>query len=159
MSAPVIRPARREDASGILACLRALSEQDGAAHAASTEDYLRHGFGPNRLFQAMVVAREATLDGVAVFFPTFSTQRGQPGVYVQDLYLAPGLRGKGFGRLLLAAVRGQAAGWGADHLLLMVARGNRAGAGFYDRLGFREMDRYAPLVLDGPALAALEDTV
>ncbi len=157
MSRPVIRPARREDAGGILACLRALSEQDGAIHAASEEDYLRHGFGPNRVFQAMVVAQGTTLDGVAVFFPTFSTQRGQPGVYVQDLYLAPGLRGKGFGRLLLAAVRGQAAGWGADHLLLMVGRGNAAGKGFYERLGFRELETYAPLVLDGPALAALED--
>ncbi len=158
LSGHVIRPACRADAEGILACLRALSAQDGAVHAASAEDYLRHGFGPNRVFQAMVVARATTLDGVAVFFPTFSTQRGRPGVYVQDLYLAPSLRRQGFGRRLLAAVRGQAAGWGADHLLLMVARGNTAGAGFYERLGFREMDRYAPLVLDGRALAALEDS-
>lgn len=156
MSTHTIRPARRDDAEGILACLQALSAQDDAEHAALAGDYLRHGFGPNRIFQTVVVAAGARIDGVAVFFPTFSTQRGRPGVYVQDLYLAPPLRGQGFGRRLLAAVRSQAAGWGADHLLLMVARSNQDGAGFYDRLGFRPLDRYAPLLLEGAALADLE---
>jgi GNAT superfamily N-acetyltransferase len=157
LSTVAIRPARRDDADAILRLLAALSEQDGAEHSATAADYLRHGFGPDRLFQSILAEAAGRIVGVAVFFPTFSTQRGRPGVYVQDLYLAPDLRGQGLGRRLLGAVRAQAAGWGADHLLLVVDRSNGAARDFYDRLGFRRMAAYAPLLLDGPALAALEE--
>ncbi len=157
MSAVEIRSAREDDASAILRLLAALSEQDGAAHPATAADYMRHGFGPDRLFQSILAEAAGRIVGVAVFFPTFSTQRGRPGVYVQDFYLAPNLRGQGLGRRLLAAFRAQAAGWGADHLLLMVDRSNDAARNFYNRMGFRPMAAYAPLLLDGTALDALED--
>ncbi len=157
MSTAAIRPARKEDASAILPLLAALSKQDGAAHPATAADYLRHGFGPNRLFQSMLAEAAGRIVGVAVFFPTFSTQRGRPGVYVQDLYVAPDLRGQGLGRRLLCAVRAQAAGWGADHLLLMVDRSNAPARSFYDRMGFRPMADYAPLLLDGPSFDAMEN--
>jgi GNAT superfamily N-acetyltransferase len=150
-----IRPARRGDAGEILRLLSALSEQDGAEHPATAEDYQRHGFGPDRLFQSILAESAGEIVGVAVFFPTYSTQRGRPGVFVQDLYIVPEMRGHGLGRRLLAAVRAQAAAWGAEHLLLMVAGGNRAARDFYDRIGFRRMARYAPLLLDGAALDAL----
>jgi GNAT superfamily N-acetyltransferase len=158
LSPVAIRPARKDDAAAILRLLAALSEQDGAPHPATAADYLRHGFGPDRLFQSILAEVGGRIVGVVVFFPTFSTQRGTPGVYVQDLYLAPDRRGKGLGRRLLGAVRAQAAGWDADHLLLMVDRSNSAARSFYDRMGFRPMAAYAPLLLDGPALDALEDT-
>jgi ribosomal protein S18 acetylase RimI-like enzyme len=151
-----IRPARREDAAAMHRCLAALSAQDSAPHRAVPEDYLRHGFGPTRLFQAVIAEDAGTMIGLAVFFPTFSTQRGRPGVYIQDLWLEPAARRRGLGRRLLAAVRVQAAGWGADHVMLMVAGGNAAAQAFYEALGFRPLDPYAPLVLDGPALDALE---
>jgi GNAT superfamily N-acetyltransferase len=157
MSAVAIRPARKDDAGAILRLLAALSEQDGAAHPATEADYLRHGFGPDRLFQSILAEAADRIVGVTVFFPTFSTQRGRPGVYVQDLYLAPDRRSQGLGRRLLRAVRAQAAGWGADHLLLMVDQSNTEARSFYDRMGFRPMAAYAPLLLDGPALDALED--
>lgn len=157
MTDATIRPARRGDAGEILRLLSALSEQDGAEHPATAEDYLRHGFGADRLFQSILAESAGRIVGVAVFFPTYSTQRGRPGVYVQDLYIVPEMRGRGLGRLLLAAVRSQAAAWGAEHLLLLVAGGNRAACSFYRRIGFRRLARYAPLLLDGPALDALKD--
>jgi GNAT superfamily N-acetyltransferase len=156
VSEPVIRPARRRDAPAILRCLAALSAQDGADHAASAEDYRRHGFGRDRLFHSLVAELGGEVVGVAVFFPTFSTQRGTPGVYVQDLWLAPSMRGRGIGRRLLAEVRARGDRWGADHLLLMVARRNAAAARFYARTGFRRLAAYDTLVLDGPAYAMLE---
>lgn len=157
MTAVAIRPARKGDADAILRLLAALSEQDGAAHPATAEDYLRHGFGQDRLFQSLLAETASGIVGVAVFFPTFSTQRGRPGVYVQDLYVAPDRRGHGLGRRLLGAVRAHAAAWGADHLLLMVDQSNAAARSFYDRLGFRPMATYAPLLLDGTALDSLEE--
>jgi GNAT superfamily N-acetyltransferase len=153
---PVIRPARRRDAPAILRCLAALSAQDGADHAATAEDYRSHGFGRNRLFHTLVAEDGGEVVGVAVFFPTFSTQRGTPGIYVQDLWLAPEMRGRGLGRRLLAAVRAHGDRWGADHILLMVARRNAAAARFYARNGFRRLTTYDTLVLDGPDYATLE---
>jgi GNAT superfamily N-acetyltransferase len=153
---PTIRPVRRSDAPAILRCLAALSAQDGADHAATAEDYRRHGFGRDRVFHALVAESGGEVVGVAVFFPTFSTQRGTPGVYVQDLWLAPEMRGRGLGRRLLAAVRARAARWGADHLLLMVARRNARAARFYARTGFRRLASYDTLILDGSAYATLE---
>jgi GNAT superfamily N-acetyltransferase len=137
-------------------CLAALSAQDGASHRAGPEDYLRHGFGPTRLFQCVIAEEDGAVIGLAVFFPTFSTQRGRPGVYIQDLWLEPRARHRGLGRRLVAAVRAQAAGWGAEHMTLMVAGGNRTAKAFYEALGFRPLEPYAPLVLDGPAFDALE---
>jgi GNAT superfamily N-acetyltransferase len=153
---PRIRPARRRDAPEILRCLTALSAQDGADHAATAEHYLRHGFGKDRVFHALVAEADGEIVGVAVFFPTFSTQRGSPGVYVQDLWLDPSMRGRGLGRRLLAAVHARAARWGADHLLLMVARRNARAARFYARTGFRRLASYDTLILDGTAYATLE---
>lgn len=158
MTEPTIRPARRRDAPAILRCLAALSAQDGADHAATAEHYLRHGFGKDRVFHALVAEADGEIVGVAVFFPTFSTQRGTPGVYVQDLWLAPSMRGRGLGRRLLAAVLARAARWGGDHVLLMVARANCPAADFYAHVGFRPLAAYDTLVLDGAEYAALDPT-
>jgi GNAT superfamily N-acetyltransferase len=95
-----IRPARREDAAAMHRCLAALSAQDGAPHRAAPEDYLRHGFGQTRLFQCVIVEEAGAVIGLAVFFPTFSTQRGRPGVYIQDLWLEPAGAPRGLGRRL-----------------------------------------------------------
>ena len=137
-------------------CLAALSAADGAEHCAEPEDYLRHGFGQTRLFQCLIVEEAGAVVGLAVFFPTFSTQRGRPGVHIQDLWLDPCARLRGLGRRLLAAVRAQAAGWGAEHVTLMVATANGPARAFYAAMGFRALGAYRPLVLDGTELDALE---
>jgi ribosomal protein S18 acetylase RimI-like enzyme len=163
----VLRPAVPEDVGAMLRCLAALSAQDGATHRATEADYLRHGFGPNRLFQTVVAewiapperptpAEGCRIVGLSVFFPTFSTQRGTPGVFVQDLWLDDAVRGTGLGRRLLAAVRVQGLGWGAQHMELVVAGANGAAQGFYRHIGFRPLPRYAPLVLEGHPFDALE---
>ena len=139
MSVTSIRLARPGEAGVIAWMLRQLAEETGDAAAfASTEDTIRHhGFGPQASFEVMIADTVDRAQGMALFFRHFSTTRGQAGVYVQDLWLAPGARGAGLGPRLLAAVgRHARAGWGADYVALTVHGGNQGAARFYDRLGF-----------------------
>ena len=85
--------------------------------------------------------------GLAVFFYEYSSWRGVPGVYVQDLYVAGHLRGKGLGRELLDAVRERSRHWGGRYMKLTVYDRNPAALAFYRRLGFEFCDDELPLVL------------
>jgi GNAT superfamily N-acetyltransferase len=92
--------------------------------------------------------------GLALFFFEFSTWRGRPGVYVQDLYVATGMRGTGLGRRLLAAVAERAAARDATYMRLSIHAGNGEGAAFYGHLGFEAPDETI-LVLEDTGFAAL----
>jgi ribosomal protein S18 acetylase RimI-like enzyme len=120
--------------------LAALAQELGtAAQCASTEAVIRrYGHGPQARFCTLIGETEAEAPvGLALYFPHFSTTRGQPGAYVQDLWTAPDLRGQGVGRALLAAVAtASARDWGAAYLTLSVHRRNDAAAQFYAGLGF-----------------------
>jgi GNAT superfamily N-acetyltransferase len=107
------------------------------------------------MFQALLAERAGRALGVAVYFPEFSTLRGQPGVYLQDLYLAPDARAIGLGRRLIGAVVRNAAEWHAGYLRLATHTDNEVAMAFYERLGFRGDPREKALMLDGKYLTKL----
>lgn len=152
-----IREGRPEDAGAVLSMLTALAGELGLGGSfAGTEAAIRqHGHGARPLFSTLIAEAEAPL-GLALYFPHFSTLRGQPGVYVQDLWCAPAMRGQGLGSDLLAAVADAAArDWGAAYMALSV-HGHNADAGrFYARLGFEPAPDDRPAVLGGQGFAAL----
>lgn len=155
-----IREAQPEDAGVVVSLLRALAEALGeAAQFRSTEQAIRRwGFGPDRRLWSMLAFAGTEARGVASYFPTFSTTRGAPGVYVQDLYVAPEARGRGLGQQLLAAViRDAEARWDAAYLMLLVYDHNAAARGFYRRCGMALPDTERPALLDGAAFRALGD--
>ncbi len=102
----VIARATREDAPAIHLLLRALSRALDRPHdvRSTPDDIARYGFGPSPVFETVMARRAGTPVGLALFFYEFSTWRGCPGVYIQDLYVDDTLRGSGLGRKLLAAV-------------------------------------------------------
>lgn len=154
----LIRPAVPPDAPAILGLLRALAEELGEGRKfRSTERAIQsHGFGAKRLFSSVLAIKGGVAVGVAVFFPIFSTTRGVPGVYVQDLYVAPEERRRQLGRrLLAAAIREAKAGWGARYLMLMVYDSNSRARAFYAREGFSLPDSERPALLDRDAFEKL----
>jgi ribosomal protein S18 acetylase RimI-like enzyme len=153
-----IRPALPGEAATIVGLLHALAIELGEARKfRSTEAaVLAHGFGPNRLFRTLLAIEAEIAAGVVVYFPTFSTTRGAPGVYVQDLYVDPGARHAGLGRRLLgAAIRDAQAAWDARYLMLMVYDANTRARAFYAREGFGLGDKERPAMLDGRAFGRL----
>ena len=84
---------------------------------------------------------------LAIFFPEYSSWRGVPGVYVQDIYVMDHLRGSGLSRLLLESVKERAMRWGGRYVRLTVYDGNQNAVSFYKHLGFETCDDELPLVL------------
>ena len=123
----------------------------------SAEALRRYGFGASPMFQAVLAEEAGAVTGLVLFFPEFSTLRGCPGVFVQDLFVAAPARGQGLGRKLLALALDAGLAWDAAYLALMVDRSNPRARVFYDRCGFVDRGDYDMLVLDGAGLAALGD--
>lgn len=96
--------------------------------------------------------------GFALFFPTFSTFRGQPGLYLEDVYVRPVHRGRGIGKALLATLAKLAMDRGLGRLEWAVLNWNSPAIGFYRSLGARPLEDWSAYrINDGPLaeLAAL----
>lgn len=153
-----IRPATAEDAALVADLLGRLAGDlgDGAAFSTTPEILLRQGLGKTPLFHALIGWDGEEAVGLVFYFPHFSTLRGMAGVYVQDLWAAPGQRGSGLGpRLMAAAMRHGQAEWNARYLMLSVHENNEGARRFYDRLGFETHDDATMRALIGPPLARL----
>jgi GNAT superfamily N-acetyltransferase len=144
-----LRAAAPEDAATVHALLLELAAALGKANAihSSAADIARYGFETQPRFEAILAFEREQAVGLAVFFYEFSTWRGVPGVYVQDLFVSPGSRGRGIGRLLIEAVRSRAATWGGRYVKLSVYDGNPGAIAFYRKLGFEIRDDEQVLVL------------
>jgi GNAT superfamily N-acetyltransferase len=158
-----IRRARVEDAATIHRLLQDLAATLGKSEDihSRVEDIERFGFGREPCFEAMLAcavdgSRERPV-GLVVYFYEFSTWRGHPGVYVQDLYVAPEMRGRGLGRELVQAVRERAAEWGGRYIKLTVYDRNPAALAFYHGLGFESCEDELPLVWREPGASSEQE--
>lgn len=144
------------DAPAIHSLLRALALALSRPHdvKSTPDDIARYGFGPSPAFETVLARRGGTPVGLVLYFYEFSTWRGCPGVYIQDLYVDGALRGSGLGRRLLAAVATRAAKRHATYVRLSVDVGNDEGLGFYGRLGFTAPNEQT-LVLEGSSFSEL----
>jgi len=147
------RAANPSDVPTLRAMLQALADHDGGSYVVGSEaGLLRHGFGPRPLFWAVIAEAEAPL-GMVIYYPDYSTHRGEAGVYVQDIYVSDAARGLGVGRGLMAAMIRQQ-DWAAQFITLGVSAENTVANGFYTRLGFRKRG-YEMMILEGQAVEAL----
>ena len=98
-----IRFATADDAGLLLRLIRELAafEKSPDAVVATEADLIRHGFGPNRQFEAILAFVDSQPAGCALFHTRFSTWLGRPGLYLEDLYVTEQARGRGVGRRLM----------------------------------------------------------
>jgi GNAT superfamily N-acetyltransferase len=155
-----VRPARPEDAATIanLVYELAVYEKLEQFARATPDDFRKHLFGPRPYAEAMVAEIDEEPVGFALYFPTFSTFRGQPGLYLEDIYVRPEHRGRGIGKALLATLAKLALDRGLGRLEWAVLNWNSPALNFYRSLGARPLDDWTAYRLsDGPLaeLAAL----
>jgi GNAT superfamily N-acetyltransferase len=152
-----LRPATAADVPQILAFIRGLAEYERLLHeVVATEDGLREAlFGP-RPYAEVVLAEDAgAAVGFALFFHTFSTFIGQPGIYLEDLFVIPEARGKGVGKALLAELARLAVERGCGRVEWAVLDWNAPAIGFYDSLGAVPNEEWTVYRLTGAPLATL----
>lgn len=135
-----IRLATADDAASIHGMIVELARATGLRQEVTSrpEHFLRHGAGERPAFEAYVAERNCKALGLCLFFYSFSSWRGELGVYVQDLYVSDEARGAGLGRRLIAQTVRRATERGATYLRLSVARENAAAQQFYSRIGMSE---------------------
>jgi GNAT superfamily N-acetyltransferase len=156
----VIRPAAPADVPAIYRLIRDLAEYERALpHVTGTPEQLHAAlFGPAPAVFAHVAEHEGQLAGFALWFLNFSTWECQHGIYLEDLYVRPELRGHGYGRQLLAALAALCVERGYGRLQWWVLDWNEPAIGFYRALGAVGMDEWTVFRLSGRALAQVAAT-
>ena len=152
-----VRPAEKRDVGVIMRFIKELAEYEGLAHEviadeASLERFL---FGEHPVAEALIAEFQTTPIGFALYFATFSTFVGRPGLYLEDLYVRPDMRGKGVGTLLLQHVARLARERGCGRLEWSVLNWNKPAIRFYEALGARAMDDWTVYRLTDDHLSKL----
>jgi GNAT superfamily N-acetyltransferase len=137
-----VRPAGMDDAGVLLDLTKGLAEYEHLSHlVTATEELLAKWlFGPRPAAEAVIARLDGRPAGFAVFFPNFSTFLGKPGMYLEDLYVRPELRGRGIGKALLFHVARLALERGCGRMEWSVLDWNAPAIDFYQSLGAKPLD-------------------
>ena len=153
----VIRPARPDDVAVIHRLVRELAEYEKSLDQviATPGDLRRSLFGAQPAVFAHVAEHDGAVAGFALWFLNYSTWTGRYGIYLEDLYVTPALRGYGYGKALLTGLARICVERGYGRLEWSVLDWNAPALGFYASLGAVAMDEWTVNRLTGPALLAL----
>ncbi len=152
----VVRQATEDDVSAILGLVRGLAEYEREPEAVvATETDLRTAlFGPRPAVFCHLVERAGTVVGFALWFLNFSTWTGRHGIYLEDLYVLPEQRGRGYGRALMSTLARQCVARGYGRFEWAVLDWNDPAIGFYRAIGAVGLDEWTTQRLSGEALTA-----
>ena len=133
----VLRAATIDDIDEIAALIRELAEYERAPEEAtfSVDDLAHHLFGPDPAASVVIAVDDesGTVAGFALYFRTFSTWVGRPGLWLEDLFVRPQFRGRGYGRALLDHLRTLT----DDRIEWAVLDWNTPAIEFYESIGAR----------------------
>jgi GNAT superfamily N-acetyltransferase len=139
-----VRPIREDEVDELYAMIRELAEYERSLHEVrSTADDFRVAlFGPEPKLFGLVVEHDGRLGGFAVWYVNFSTWSGKHGIYLEDLYVRPHLRGQGYGKELLRALAAICVERGYARLEWWVLDWNEPAIAFYRSIGALSMDEW-----------------
>jgi len=157
MSKLRIVPATESDLRVILDFIQELAQYEKLANeVTATEARLRETlFGAKPAAEVLLAHWQDECAGFAVFFTNYSTFLAQPGLYLEDLYVRPHLRGKRIGLALLRELAGIATERRCGRLEWAVLDWNQPAIGFYKKLGAVPLDQWTTYRLRGDALSML----
>jgi GNAT superfamily N-acetyltransferase len=139
-----IRPARVDDVPIILQLIRDLATYERAPDevVATEEQLIDVFFGDRPVAEVLLAFEEESPVGFAVYFYSFSTWLGRPGLYLEDLFVKPEKRDKGYGRALLVQLANIAYDRGCGRMEWAVLNWNQPAIKFYRALGAKPMDEW-----------------
>ena len=159
MSTPActIRYARPADVPTIVGLIRQLAEYERLAHlVTATEGALHeHLFGERPYCEVLLAEVEGAAVGFALFFHNYSTFLARPGIYLEDLFVVPEARGRGYGKALLSGLARLAVERKCGRIEWSVLDWNEPSIRFYRALGAIPMDEWTVFRVTGTALTAL----
>ncbi len=148
-----IRPARESECDLILGFIRELAEYEKLLHEVeATEEMIRSNIFEKHLAEVVFAELDGSPVGFALFFHNFSTFVGRPGIYLEDLFVKPAFRGRGYGKQLLIYLAKLAKERGCGRFEWAVLNWNEDAISFYRSLGARPMFKWTVYRLDGREL-------
>jgi GNAT superfamily N-acetyltransferase len=152
-----IRPACVEDVPVILGLIRELATYERAPdEVTATEERLVDVlFGEKPAAEVLLAFEGKSPVGFALFFHNFSTWLGRPGLYLEDLFVKPDKRGKGYGRALLADLAKVARDRGCGRMEWAVLDWNKPAIKFYRSLGAKPMEEWTVFRLTSDGISRL----
>jgi len=152
-----IRFAIEKDVPLILSLIRGIAEYEKLSHeVVATEEVLRNSlFGKNKFAEVLIAEYKNETAGFALFFHNFSTFLGKPGIYLEDLFVKPELRGKGIGKILLTYLGKIAIERDCGRVEWSVLDWNEPAIKFYKNLGAQPMNEWTVFRVSGEAIEKL----
>ncbi len=157
MPSLTIRPAAPADVALILSFIRELAEFEKLAHevVGSEAELTRWLFGEQPVARVLIAECEGEPAGFALFFLNFSTFLARPGIFLEDLYVRPAVRGRGIGKALLKELVRTAAREGYGRVEWAVLDWNTPAIEFYCSLGAKPMTDWTIFRLNSAAINSL----
>ena len=154
MSAISIRPAVEADVPLIYQLICELAEYERLTHALTVTPERIHEsmFGQRPAAEALIASYEGEPAGYAVYFHNFSTFSGKSGIYLEDLFVRPAMRGRGLGKAMLTRLAGVALERDCEHVDWVVLDWNESAIKFYESLGAKGMNDWRLFRMTGKAL-------
>jgi GNAT superfamily N-acetyltransferase len=152
-----IRSARVDDVPIVLGLIRDLATYERAPDevTATEEQLVDVLFGERPAAEVLLAFEDASPVGFAVYFYNFSTWLGRPGLYLEDLFVKPEKRGKGYGRALLVELAKIARDRGCGRMEWAVLNWNEPAIKFYQALGAKPMNEWTVFRLTRDEIAKL----
>jgi GNAT superfamily N-acetyltransferase len=152
-----IKKATKDDVDLILNFIEQLAiyEKEPEAAVATKEDILRDGFGEKPFFHVLLAEWADKPAGFAFYFYNYSTWLGKPGLFLEDLFVIPELRGKGIGKALLVKLAKIAVDNNCGRFQWQVLDWNKPAIDFYEALGAVNLKEWYSYRLSGESLRKL----
>lgn len=153
-----IRPAQETDVPQILRFIKELAIYENMLdEVVATEDLLREWIFEKQTAEVLLAEEDGTPVGYVLFFHNFSTFLGRSGIYLEDLFVMPEHRGKGYGKGLLQRLAQITAERGCTRLEWICLDWNKPSIDFYLSLGAKPMDQWTIYRLTGDALRKMAE--
>ncbi len=152
-----IREMKPGDLPAVLELLREFAEFEKLVQfCTATEDrFHRAIFGEEAFVEGLIIDCGQTIAGCALFYPCFSSFRGERGLYLEDIYLKPGFRGGGTGKRVISEIARIASERGYERIDFQVLDRNKDAIGFYRSLGAESNDDETHFKFAGEAFRRL----
>ena len=152
-----IRPAELDDVPEIFVLIKELADYERLLdQVIATEELLEETlFGENSNVEVLLACDENQILGFALYFRTFSTFLGRPGIYLEDLFVRGFARGRGIGESLLRRIAKNTLEMGGGRLEWSVLDWNKTAISFYKKMGAVPLDEWTTFRLTGEKLKKL----
>ena len=152
-----IRLAGVDDVSEIFVLIKELADYERLLdQVIATEELLEEKlFGENSNVEVLLACDENQILGFALYFRTFSTFLGRPGIYLEDLFVREFARGRGIGKSLLRRIASSTLEMGGGRLEWAVLDWNKPAISFYKKMGAVPLDEWTTFRLTGEKLKKL----